>query len=472
MNRQWWTSLLASFCTVLLLLSACVGPAPARRRSTPPIPPGFMIPEDQLGGVGDPVFPRHGNPGYDAVSYDWHLEVDPEANTLSATATMSATALEGRDWVSLDFSGPAVESVELDGQPARFVEAEDKLVVEADLAPNEEFEVTVSYAGTPEPHVGGIEGERGWKHRSGLVYTASLFPGDTSSWVPMNDTPRDPATYRLRITTSDPYVATASGRLVGTHRDRDGTSFVWEVEIPVSEVAFAVGEFERHSLQGSAGLPIDLALPTRGLVKPAWFKPVPEMIGLLSRRLGPFPFPSLGITWTPDPDFDGDATPGRIHLSVATQDVLVHEVAHQWMGGAVGNASQRDAWPREGIPTYAEMLWLEHTEGGQAVRDQVAEWTGRLGASTRPPLHVDDPADRIDDVTFLRGALMLHALRQRLGDDVFFASLQAFFERHGGRSATTQDFTRAVEKVAGQSLDGFFAAWLEREPVPPLDPEG
>jgi len=146
--------------------------------------------------------------------------------------------------------------------------------------------------------------------------------------------------------------------------------------------------------------------------------------------------------------------------------VLVHELAHQWMGGSVGNASTQDAWLREGLPTYVEALWTARRQGAQAGESMIEDFRRQLGPSTRPPLDVDDLADRSDDATFLRGALVMHALKLEVGERAFFRALKGFFKSYRGKSASTMDFIETVERVVGRDLTNFFAAWLSREPVP------
>jgi hypothetical protein len=103
----------------------------------------------------------------------------------------------------------------------------------------------------------------------------------------------------------------------------------------------------------------------------------------------------------------------------------------------------------EGVPTYAEALWAEHVDGVEA-RDRImASWRRRLGPTTRPPLEIDDAQDRSDDVTFLRSALALHALREHVGGAAFFGALQMFFDRH---------LTGSMRRAWGASDVGAFAA--------------
>jgi hypothetical protein len=86
----------------------------------------------------------------------------------------------------------------------------------------------------------------------------------------------------------------------------------------------------------------------------------------------------------------------------------MHELACQWMGASGGTASSQDGWLREGLPTYVEALWTARRQGARAGRSMIEGFRRQLGPSSRPPLEVDDPADRDDDVIFLRGALVMH----------------------------------------------------------------
>lgn len=177
--RQWGTERLAAAGVVVLLVSGCAvagseqaAPRP-RLLAVPPLP-------EQLVGGGDPIFPRQGNPGYDASSDTWDLKVDPEANTLSPTAS-------GCRWTR---RGRTPRPWKLDSQPARFLVTGDKPVVETELSADQSFEVTLAYEDTPEPTTvrgwGTPRVRRPWRNRSRSGSTGwgappghpSLFPSE------------------------------------------------------------------------------------------------------------------------------------------------------------------------------------------------------------------------------------------------------------------------------------------------------
>lgn len=462
------TTRLCAAGIVFLFVISCTQTQDRGRPAQADAPSADFVPsEEDLVGLGDSLVPNAGNPGYEARHYVWKLEIDPASNDLTARASMHAVATESMDRVSLDFSGPPVTGIRVNGEIAEFARANGKLVVNGPVAESERFEIEVEYAGTPEPLSVPGSVPRGWLAEPGSIRTFSLLPGDAASWVPLNDTPLDPARYTLRITVPDPFVATASGTLVETLEGGDGRTFVWKVDLPVTEVTLAVGDYRTDRLTGPGDLPVDIAYPTDASVAdiPS-LKQVPNMLAFLQSRLGPFPFPSLGLTWFRLFGGGGDSTPGRINLFEVQEIVVVHELAHQWMGSSVGTASSRDAWLREGLPTYVEALWTAKRQGVAAGESMIEDFRRQLGPSTRPPLEVDDLADRSDDVTYLRGALVMHALKLKVGGREFFRALKVFFRTYRGRSASTEDFIETFERVVGRDLKGFFAAWLSREQVP------
>jgi aminopeptidase N len=65
------------------------------------------------------------------------------------------------------------------------------------------------------------------------------------------------------------------------------------------------------------------------------------------------------------------------------------------------------------------------------------------------------------DGVYEGGAVVLHALRGEVGDEVFFSIVRTWVERHGGGAATTDEFRALAAELAGRDLDGFFDAWLD-----------
>jgi len=149
-------------------------------------------------------------------------------------------------------------------------------------------------------------------------------------------------------------------------------------------------------------------------------------------------------------------------------NLLSHELAHQWFGNAVSPADWSDLWLNESFASYAAWLWLDHVgivrlEG--IAQDTLEARQYGSEATAEPSVGNLFGFERYDG-----GAVVLHALRLELGDDVFFDVLQTWVADHDGTSATTDDFVRTAETVAGRSLTEFLDAWLYAETLPAAFP--
>jgi aminopeptidase N len=165
-------------------------------------------------------------------------------------------------------------------------------------------------------------------------------------------------------------------------------------------------------------------------------------------------------------------------------EVVAHELVHQWYGNSVSPAQWRDIWLNEGFATYGQMLWLEHTQGPEAlearVREQYAVISGALWddqpaevVRRRLDREFPPPGSPPEDDLFVRsvyarGAVTLHALRLRVGDEPFFEILRTYHERFRYSAVTTDDFIAVAEEISGEELNAFFQGWLYEQQAPDI----
>ena len=203
----------------------------------------------------------------------------------------------------------------------------------------------------------------------------------------------------------------------------------------------------------------------------------PEMIDFLAGVFGPYPFSAVGsIIDDQLISFALENQTRPIYSRVFFEDrgdaeadtVIVHELAHQWAGDYLSVHNWRDIWLNEGFATYAEWLWAERQgrRTAQAAFDErmstytPAAGSGRSGSATPAATHL------FDAPIYQRGAMTLHALRVRIGDDAFFRLLKAWVSENAGGTVTTKRFIALAERVSGKQLDGFFNTWLYKRAKP------
>jgi aminopeptidase N len=434
-------------------------------------------------GLGDSRYPELGNGGYDVHHYSIDLTFDPEPNTLSALVEITANATEPLSAFSLDFVGFDVLEVKVDGTTAVFDRSQGELIIEAPtpIAPDREFTTTVRYVGTPAPVLSqALPFEVGWRtDAAGTAYVVAE-PDGGRSWLPLNDHPSDKATYTFSITVPEPLMAAANGTFVERITDLGWSTWIWDCSHPMASylATVVIGQLEIVSDEAStdlSGVAIRNVLPQDlAATPPAALGSQGEMIEFFESVFGPYPFGTYGIAVVDDFEAAEENQTlsifGRFFAdSQFFETVLVHELAHQWFGNSVTPADWGDVWLNEGFATYAEWLWVEHTNGEAAYASTIAGERNQMAltADLAPP--GNPPAtDLFNASVYVRGGLVLHALRSEIGDDAFFATLRTFTADHRHSNASTDDFIATAESVSGTDLDGLFTDWLYGETVPEL----
>lgn len=435
--------------------------------------------------VGDPLFPGLGNAGYDVLSYDLTIAVGTALSgpgTIAATATLALVPASDLDRFNLDLVGLTVDDVTVDGVAAAFTREGRELIIDpvADLIEGSVSQVVVSYQGTPTPIVDPSgPAPLGWYQEDWGSYVVSE-PLGAASWFPSNDHPRDKATFTIRVTVPKGQTAAASGELIDeTNNDDDTTTFTWEMDDPMATYLASVvtGSFVienqppingvgiRNVLTTDDGFAADLDDVRTELTT------VDQMLNEFTGLFGPYPFDEYGVVVVPEQldfalenqtlsifgsdFFDPDLPVGL------TQQVLAHELAHQWFGNDVSPQNWGDIWLNEGFATWAELYWGER-EG----TDSFDDYSDFVFA----PLVGFEAEDLFDLNVYYRGGLTLEALRRTIGDDAFFDLVRAWVDRHSGSTASTEDFLDLVEELAGTDNRLLMESWIFDQDMPQLPP--
>jgi len=419
-------------------------------------------------GIGDPDFPEDGNGGYDVEHYGLKLSYDPGSRRLSGSATVRARAVQDLTAFDLDLHGLTVSQVTVDGAAARFGRRDDELTISpvARIAKNAGFDVTVDYAGVPDPI-------RNYANLGtyGFIATpdgsfVTCEPNGAKTWFPSNDHPSDKATYAFEITVPAGVTAIANGELAGTPATSDGrTTFVWRERHPMASylATMTTGRFETRTGKSAAGTPIYAAVDPafHGSLDTLYTK-TGQITDYWSTVFGPYPFSSTGAVvddYAAGYALENQTKP--IYGGFAPDSgVMAHELAHQWFGDSVSITRWKDLWLNEGFATYAEWLWSEH-EGGSTADTVFRNYYAKTADSmwSYPPGRAQR-ADLFNGSVYTRGAMTLHALRREIGDATFFALIKKWTASHQYGNATTEQFVGLAEQMSGKDLSGLFDAWL------------
>jgi len=431
--------------------------------------------------VIDPYLPANGNFGYRVSRYDLELEYKVAINRLTGSATITAATLASLRSFTLDLSDAlTVTKVSVNGRrPAQFRSSQNKLhITLSDALPaGAAMTVAVRYSGTPRP-IHSLWGEVGFEELTEGVLVAGQ-PNGAASWFPCDDHPSAKASFRIKISTESPYYAIANGELVSRRARAGMTTWTYEQAEPTSTylATLQIGMYSRHRMTRN-GVEMHAVLPNRlrrNFDKD--FADQPQMMKLFAKLFGPYPLATGYTVVVTDDDLEipleaqGISIFGANHCDGqgSAERLIAHELAHQWFGNSVTAQRWRHIWLHEGFACYAEWLWSEHS-GGQNADEWAWHYYQRLAASPRDLLLADPgPRDMFDDRVYKRGAMTLHVLRRRIGDDSFFALLRDWTARHRHSTVVTDDFTGLASHYATESLRPLWDAWLYSTDLPALD---
>ncbi|MFF7715460.1 M1 family aminopeptidase [Streptomyces sp. NPDC007988] len=418
-------------------------------------------------GLRDPYFPGQGNGGYDVQHYGLALDYDPKPNRLSGTATVTARATQDLSSFNLDLHGLAVDGVTVNGAPAEATRAGDELAVrprEA-VADGSTFTTVVRYSGSPKTVKDPDGSEEGWlRTEDGAVALGE--PQGSMAWFPGNHHPSDKAGYDITVTVPKGLTAVSNGELRSQRPVAGGsrTAFAWHSAEPMASylATVGVGEYDVKTSRPARGVPEFTAVDRTVAAQSEKVRArLPEVLDWAQENFGPYPFSSTGaiVERADDVNYALETQTRPVYPAGAfNEEFLVHELAHQWYGNSVSPKAWKDVWLNEAFATYAEWLYDEDFNDVPAQKRFEKEFEDD-GNWAFPP--AEPPTDDLLGApVYGRGAMVLHTIRQTVGDDAFFALLKGWPQEHRHGNASTEDFIAYVEEKTGEDLTELWDVWL------------
>lgn len=443
------------------------------------------LPPPEPLGIGDPLFPYLGNPGYDVTAYDLAFTYSGDnTKPLDAVTKIDALTTERLERVNLDLTQGTVSSVEVDGTPARFVTAGEDLVVtpRSAIDAGARMRITVHHTSETDGKDGGwLRTTDGLAMANQADAARRVFPG--------NDHPADKAYFTFRITTPERLTAVANGLPVA--KTRHGGTVIWTYRTHhpmATELAqVSIGNSAVVHREGPHGLPVRDVVPAADREKlERWLAKTPAHLRWMEREVGPYPFETYGMLIAgADTGFELETqTLTLFERSLFTRpeypewyvdSIMVHELAHHWFGNSVSPRTWSDLWLNEGHATWYEARYAEeHAKKALKTRMRNAyrnsdRWRAAGGPPAAPePPTPGQPISLFRPVVYDGSALVLYALRQRIGDDAFQRVERDWVRIHRDGTATTADFTSLASRISGRDLSGFFKEWLYGRTTPPM----
>ncbi len=311
----------------------------------------------------------------------------------------------------------------------------------------------------------------------------------SSCWFPTIDAPNEKTTEEIFITYDSDFKTLSNGKQISSVDNGNGTNTdYWKQELPHAPYLFTmiIGDFSvvKHTWDG---IPVNYYVePKDSLCAELVFGNTPEMLTFFSEKLG-VKYPWDKFSQIIVKDYVSGAmenTSATIYGSFVLrdkrqlldrnhEDIVAHELFHHWFGDLVTCESWSNLSLNESFASYGEYLWIEHKYGKLHADRHL--WYDHLRYMTDKPwkpiinYHFEDKEDMFNRHSYEKGSLVLHQLRQVVGDDAFFASLKLYLERNKFKTAEVHNLRMAFEEVTGTDMNWYFNQWFLKKGHPILD---
>ena len=400
------------------------------------------------------------------------VRIDPTAHTVSGHVEHTVRAIgDGVARITLDAADLVVSAASQRGEAAAFLQHAYGVDVElpGTLAAGERTTIRVDFDATPTAGLYFIDGQ---------AWTQGAME-DHHHWFPCFDAPQHMVTTEVVARVPDGLRALSNGVPLAEGEPAGGgwTRWHWRHDTPHALYLLTLVVDDSVEVACEGEVPLFHYVPEgREHDARVLFERMPEMLAYFGEATGrAYPYPRYGHAFLRRFMWGGME---NTTLTSLTDEVLVaaeyrdetdverlfaHELAHQWFGDLIAPRGWPQIWLNESFATYFEVLCMGALEGPDdearrllANRDSyLAEARGRYARAvvTRRYAH---PYVLFDRHAYEKGCLVLHTLRDQLGEGAWWRGVRLYVERCAGTAAETDQLRRAFEDATGADLAPFF----------------
>ena len=431
---------------------------------------------------------------YDLQHSKIALRFDLDQKKILGEVTHSLSILrDGTTKIAFDSVGLTIQSVTLNKTAAKFETSADKLIIPLPAAARagDKFEIAIRYEGKPAKGIYFILPDKDYPDRPKQIWTQGESE-DTRYYLPTYDYPNDRLTTETIITVPASWITVSNGKLISVSDAGKGLkTWYWKESVPSSTYLITVvaGEFDEVK-DTWRGIPVTYYAPKgRGDRLPINFGRTPAMMELFSKKFGvDYPWEKYAQVMADDFVAGGmenssattNTSTSLVHPKLAPEyftgqdDLISHELGHQWFGDLVTIKDWGDIWLNEGFATFLEAVWTEaHFGKDQADYERwsnAREWFESSNLWNKPIVRHDfDDSSEFDGNAYNKAGWVLYMLRHQIGEDAFYRGLKRYLEVNRGKNVVTSDLSKAVEEATHTNVDQFFSQWLYGAGAPKFD---
>jgi aminopeptidase N len=425
----------------------------------------------------------------DVQNYIFEIHLNDSTNVIEGKATVRVKFLKPAQKVTLDLIGlndstsfgMEVSQINFIGNPMRFSHQNGQLEIDFNqiFKIGETIEFEVVYSGIPAD--GLIISKNKFGDRT---FFGDNWPDRARFWLPTVDHPSDKATLEFRVFAPEKYQVVSNGFQLEEANLNGGMKYTcWKENVPISTkimvigvARFAVRQNENHN-----------SVPVSSWVFPQNrdegfldYSVGDKALGYYSEIIGPYSYEKLAHVQSKT-RYGGMENAGCIFyaensVTGKNQDegLIAHETAHQWFGNSVTERNWHHVWLSEGFATYLTHLYNEHFFGEEFFRQSLIKDRERVIRFANKKLApvIDTTIVNYNFLlnanSYQKASWFLYMLQEKVGDSIFFKSLQKYYLTFKDSTVLTSDFQNIVEEVSNQNLENFFYQWLYQSGFPKL----
>jgi aminopeptidase N len=414
----------------------------------------------------------------DVQHYGFTIQLNDKDNSIRGKAEITLKFLKKADSFRIDLvkknssgKGMLVSSVIESGEQIQFKQDSDALHIMAVSREGRKRTFTITYQGVPAD--GLIISKNKFGHRT---FFGDNWPNRAHNWLPCVDDPADKATVDFTVTAPDHYQVVANGLKVSEtalQGNLKQTHWKESAALPTKVMVIGVADFVVDHTGDVNKIPVyTYVFPENKVVGFNGYAVAKEILGYYMDKIGPYAYEKLANVQSKT-IFGGMENASCIFYfensvgDKGIEELMAHEIAHQWFGDAASEKSFAHLWLSEGFATYMTNVYLENKYGRDTLkqrlekdRKEVFEFEKQRFTPVVDTAVKDNYMQLLNANSYQKGGWVLHMLRRKLGNELFWKGIRAYYERYDGRNANTEDLQEVMQEAAGQPLEQFFKQWL------------
>jgi len=426
----------------------------------------------------------------DVLHYKFEIELNDKNDSIYGKADIKVIVNENITSATFDLSGlgangkgmvveTAVTNWKIQ-KPITWKHENNKLTIYDAHGKGDSVTFTISYKGIPAD--GLIISKNKYGDRT---FFGDNWPDRAHNWIPCKDEPGDKASFEFLVTAPAQYQVISNGRLEEERilaENKKLTHWVEDVSLSTKVMVIGVAKFAVKQYEDSPlNIPVSAwVYPQDSIIGFRNYSVAPAIVKFFSGYIGDYPYNKLANVQSTT-IFGGMENASAIFYYEQSaeedkpmEDLLAHEIAHQWFGDMASEKSFPHVWLSEGFATYLADMYLESRYGADTLNNELVDARKRVISfvkrSDKPVVDSASPLMKLLNAnSYQKAGWILHMLRRQIGDSLFHLVIKTYYDRYKGKNAETNDLRKVAEEISHKDLHQFFQQWLYTPGIPQLD---